>query len=92
MKSTIHELKSFYLIAASLYFPNKIVPTSITSVRSKTNGAFIKLQKLLEEENIDANSYIGFIFQIAETMPTPNSLRREDYVGQYKYQFGIGEF
>lgn len=88
MKSPIQELKSFYLMAAALYFPERYVNPSITSPRSKTTPAFIKLQKLLEEKHIDANRYIGFIFQVAETMPTPNSIRRDDYISWYQHQFG----
>jgi hypothetical protein len=87
--SPIYELKSLWLYASQMYFPDRKINSSITSVRSKHNTSFLKLQKILEEEDIDADSYIGFIFQTAETRPTPSSLSSEKNLLWYKHNFGL---
>jgi len=87
MTYSIVELKELYLLASSRYFPDERVNTSIVSKNSKTTKYFIKLKNWLENKNVDPNHYIGFIFQISNTKPTPNTLLRKDYVEQYEYQF-----
>jgi hypothetical protein len=89
MKSPVFELKNLYNYASQKYFPQLPINASITSVRSKTNGAFLRLQKILEEEEIEADEYIAFIFSTVETRPTPGSLSKEKYLSWYKYNFPL---
>lgn len=83
----IPELKALYLMAWDKYFEQPLT-INIVSPKSKHNKSFFKLKKILEEEKIDANKYIGFTFAFAETKPTPGSISKREYIDEYLYQNG----